>query len=55
MKRIALFVLTNLAILIVLSMSVRLLGVDRFLTAQGIDYTMLLAFAAVIGFAGSFI
>jgi len=55
MKRVALFVLTNLAILIVLSISVRLLGVDRFLTAQGINYTMLLAFAAVIGFAGSFI
>jgi len=55
MKRIALFVLTNLAILIVLSITVRLLGVDRFLTAQGINYTMLLAFAAVIGFAGSFI
>ncbi len=54
-KRVTLFVLTNLAILIVLSISVRLLGVDRFLTAQGLDVGMLLAFAAVIGFTGSFI
>ena len=54
-KRVTLFVLTNLAILIVLSISVRLLGVDRFLTAQGLNVGMLLAFAAVIGFTGSFI
>jgi heat shock protein HtpX len=55
MKRILLFVLTNLAILVVLSVSVRLLGVDRFLTANGLNLGMLLAFAAVIGFTGSFI
>jgi heat shock protein HtpX len=54
-KRVALFVLTNLAILIVLSISVRLLGVDQFLTANGLNVGMLLAFAAVIGFTGSFI
>lgn len=54
-KRVALFVLTNLAILIVLSISVRLLGVDQFLTANGLNVGMLLAFAAVIGFSGSLI
>lgn len=55
MKRIVLFLATNFAILIVLSMSARLLGVDRFLTANGLNLTMLLGFAAVIGFGGAFI
>lgn len=54
MKRIALFLFTNLAVLLVLSFSARLLGVDRFLTSSGLDMTMLLAFAALIGFGGSF-
>ena len=36
MKRIALFVLTNLAVMLVLSVTARLLGVDRFLTANGL-------------------
>jgi heat shock protein HtpX len=53
MKRIALFVLTNLAILVVLGVVTSLLGVHKFLTAQGLDLGMLLAFAAVIGFTGS--
>ena len=53
MKRIALFVMTNLAIIVVLGVVTSLLGVNRFLTAQGLDLTMLLAFAAVIGFTGS--
>jgi len=55
MKRIVLFLATNFAILIVLSISARILGVDRFLTANGLNLTMLLGFAAVIGFGGSFI
>jgi len=55
MKRIVLFLATNLAILLVLSITARLLGVDRFLTANGLNMGMLLAFAAVIGFGGSFI
>lgn len=55
MKRIGLFVATNFAILIVLSVSTRLLGVDRFLTANGLNLNLLLGFAAVIGFGGSFI
>jgi heat shock protein HtpX len=55
MKRIFLFVVTNLAVLLVLSMTARLLGVDRFLTANGLNLGTLLAFAAVIGFGGSII
>lgn len=55
MKRIVLFLATNFAILIVLSISARLLGVDRFLTANGLDLNLLLGFAALIGFGGSFI
>lgn len=55
MKRIGLLVATNFAILIVLSISTRLLGVDRFLTANGLNLNLLLGFAAVIGFGGSFI
>ncbi|QNM95852.1 protease HtpX [Chitinimonas koreensis] len=55
MKRIVLFLLTNLAVMLVLSISARLLGVDRFLTANGMNFGMLLAFSALIGFGGSFI
>lgn len=55
MKRIVLFLATNFAILIVLSLSARLLGVDRFLTANGLNLNLLLGFAALIGFGGSFI
>src|SRR5690625_1984797 len=55
MKRIALFLMTNLAVLVVLSISMNLLGVGRYLTAQGLDLTQLLIFAAVIGFTGSII
>jgi len=55
MKRIVLFLATNLAVMVVLSVVVSLLGVDRFLTQQGIDYRSLLVFAAVIGFGGAFI
>jgi heat shock protein HtpX len=57
MKRIFLFLATNLAILLVLSITLRLLGVDRILDEQGVglDYNALLVFAAVFGFGGSFI
>ncbi|MGR0480525.1 MAG: protease HtpX [Candidatus Electronema sp. V4] len=55
MKRIVLFLLTNIAVMLVLSVSARLLGVDRYLTAGGLNMGMLLAFAALIGFGGSFI
>jgi heat shock protein HtpX len=41
--------------LFLITIITNLLGVDRWLTAQGINYTMLLIFSAVVGFAGSFI
>lgn len=55
MKRVVLFLLTNIAVMLVLSISARILGVDRFLTSNGLNMGMLLAFSALIGFGGSFI
>ena len=55
MKRIVLFLLTNLAVMLVLSVVTSLLGVNKFLTANGLNLGMLLAFSAVIGFGGAFI
>ncbi|MDP2794010.1 MAG: protease HtpX [Sulfurisoma sp.] len=55
MKRTLLFLGTNLAILLVLSATMRLLGVEPYLTAQGLNLTSLLIFAAVMGFGGAFI
>ncbi len=57
MKRIFLFLATNLAILVVLSITLRLLGVESLLDEQGVglDYRSLLIFAAVFGMGGSFI
>jgi heat shock protein HtpX len=55
MKRIALFLATNLAIVLVLSVSMRLLGVEPYLTANGLNLGSLLIFAAVMGFGGSLI
>ena len=55
MRRVFLFVLTNIAVLLVLSIVTHVLGVDRWLTTRGINFGMLLAFSAVIGFGGSFI
>lgn len=53
MKRVFLFVLTNIAVLVVLSIVTHVLGVDRWLTARGINYVLLLGFSAIVGFAGS--
>lgn len=55
MKRIILFLLTNFAVLLVLSTTMNVLGVGRYLTANGLDLEQLLIFAAIIGFAGSII
>ena len=55
MKRIVLLIATNLAIVLVLSIAASLLGVNRFLTANGLNLGTLLAFAAVMGFGGAFI
>jgi heat shock protein HtpX len=56
MKRIVLFVVTNLAVVLVLSVVLRLLGLDRAMYAQtGISYGGLLAFSAVVGFTGAIV
>ncbi len=55
MKRIVLFLATNIAVMLVLSFTASLLGVNRFLTANGLNLGTLLAFAALMGFGGSFI
>ena len=55
MKRIVLFLVTNLAIMLVLSITLRVLGVDRFMSANGLNVGMLLIFSLVVGFGGSFI
>ena len=55
MKRIVLFVMTNLGVMLVLGLAVNLLGLNRFLTANGLNLTSLLGFALVMGFGGAFI
>ena len=55
MKRVVLFLLTNIAVMLVLSTVVSLLGLDRVLVANGLDLPSLLAFSAVFGFGGSII
>ncbi|MCI4430103.1 MAG: protease HtpX [Burkholderiales bacterium] len=55
MKRIVLFVMTNLAVMLVLGLAVNLLGLNRFLTESGLDLTSLLGFSLVMGFGGAFI
>jgi heat shock protein HtpX len=55
MKRIVLFIVTNLAVMLVLGIAVHLLGLNRFLTANGLNLPMLLGFAAVMGFGGAII
>ena len=55
MKRIVLFIVTNLAVMLVLSVTLSILGVNRFLTANGLNMGMLLVFSAVVGFGGAFI
>lgn len=55
MKRIVLLLATNIAVMLVLSVVVSVLGLDRWLMAEGIDYGSLLAFSAVFGFGGAFI
>mgnify|MGYP000526427385 CR=1 FL=1 len=53
MKRIVLFILTNLAVMLVLSATLQILGVNRFLTQQGLNIQMLLIFSLVVGFTGA--
>lgn len=53
MKRITLFALTNIAVLVVISIVVRALGLDRWISAHGMSYTGLMVMSMVIGFSGS--
>jgi heat shock protein HtpX len=55
MKRIVLFLATNMAIVLVLSITMRLLGVEPYLNENGLNLGSLLIFAAVMGFGGSLI
>ncbi len=56
-KRIALFIATNVAVILVLSIVLRLLGVDSYLeqSGSGLNYEALLIFSAIFGFGGAFI
>jgi len=53
MKRIFLFLATNIAVLVVMSVILSLLGVDRFMSRSGLNLSMLLVFSIVVGFTGS--
>ena len=55
MKRIALFLLTNVAVVVVLGITASLLGVNRFLTANGLNLGALLGCAFIMGFGGAII
>jgi len=55
MKRIFLFLATNMAIVLVLSITMRMLGIEPYLNANGLNLSALLIFAAVMGFGGSLI
>ncbi len=55
MKRVVLFVITNLAVMLVLSIVLKLFGIDRVMAQDGIDFGSLLAFSAVMGFGGAIV
>ncbi len=54
-KRILLLTVTNVAVLVLLTAVISVLHLDRWLTAAGINYPLLLVFSLVVGFAGSFV
>ena len=55
MKRIVLLVVTNLAVVFLLSIVASVLGIDRMLAQNGFDFTGTLIFATLFGFGGAFI
>lgn len=55
MRRVIYFLITNLAVLIVLSAVIKLLGIEPYLTSYGLNYESLLVFAAIFGMGGAFI
>ena len=54
MKRVFLFLATNLAVMLVMSLVLSLLGVNRYLTGNGLNLGMLMGFSLVVGFTGAF-
>ena len=52
MKRIVLFLVTNLAVMLVLSVTLNVLGVNRFLAAEGLNVGMLVVFSGGRGLHG---
>lgn len=54
MKRIALLIATNLAVVLLLSVVIQVFGLDNYLSARGVNYESLLIFSAVFGFGGAF-
>ena len=55
MTRVVLVLVTNLAVMLVLSVTLNVLGVNRFMAAEGLNVGMLVVFSAVVGFTGAFI
>ena len=55
MKRVILLIVTNIAVMVVLSVVATLLGLNRFMTGNGLNLVTLLSFSAVMGFGGAFI
>ena len=55
MKRIMLLIVTNLAVVILLTIVASVLGIDQMLTQNGIDFTSLILFSSLLGFGGAFI
>lgn len=55
MKRIVLFLITNIAVMAVLSIVLSITGANQYLTAEGIDYKQLLFFSGIVGFTGAII
>ena len=54
-KRITLFILTNLMVILIISIVTSLLGLHHYLTAKGIDYTELAIFCAIWGMGEAFV
>jgi len=55
MKRIVLFLATNLAVMLVMSVVLSLLGVNRYLVGNGLNLSMLMVYSLVVGFTGAII
>src|SRR5271168_2362420 len=55
MKRVVLFLITNIAVMVVLTIVIDLLGLNQALAADGLNLGALLVFSAIIGFGGAFI